>query len=85
MVNAFSSRLNYNLAGLTLAPDVVRDIRANEIKLAGLPIPEGLDQSAKVAIEQAVRDAFGFGFRLVMWICVALALIRGQGKPQSSG
>ncbi len=93
MVNAFSLRLNHNLAGLTLAPGVLNDIRANEIKLAGLPIPEGLDQSAKADIEQSVRDAFGYGFRMVMGICAALAvaasgvaraMIRGQGRTQTS-
>jgi EmrB/QacA subfamily drug resistance transporter len=74
MVNAFSFRLDRSLASLSLPSSVRQDLRANEIKLAGLPLPAGLDPAANVAIEESVREAFVYAFRMVMLICAGLSL-----------
>ena len=74
MVNAFGSRLNQNLAGLSLTPAILHDIQGNEIKLAGLPLPAGLDANTTAAIKRSVGEAFVFAFRLVMLICAGLSL-----------
>ncbi|MGB8989889.1 MAG: MFS transporter, partial [Candidatus Sulfotelmatobacter sp.] len=42
MVKTFSFRLNDGLTHLSLPPGVLQEIKANAIKLAGLPIPAGL-------------------------------------------
>jgi hypothetical protein len=74
MVTAFSSRLNADLTGLSLPPIVLQGIEANEVRLAGLQVPGGLDPSTETAIKKSVGEAFVFGFRMVMLICAGLCL-----------
>jgi EmrB/QacA subfamily drug resistance transporter len=74
MVNAFSSHLNRDLARISLPPDVLRELQANKIKLAGLPIPNNLDPNTKAAVKESIDDAFIFGFRIVILICAGLAV-----------
>jgi Major Facilitator Superfamily len=77
VVSVFSSSLEYRLANLGLAPDVLHEIQANEIKLAGLQPPSGLDASASTLIRTAISQAFLVGFRVVMLICAGLAVASG--------
>jgi hypothetical protein len=43
MVKVFRSSLNSSLAGRLLRPGILQYIQSNEIKLAGLDLPSGLD------------------------------------------
>jgi hypothetical protein len=72
-VRLFGSSLNRSLAGGKLAPGVLDYLRANEIKLAGLDVPTGLDAGATAIIRASISHAFVFGFRIVMLICAALS------------
>jgi predicted MFS family arabinose efflux permease len=74
MVDAFSSRLAYSLARLSLQANDLEVIKSGEIKLAGLPVPAGLDSITQAAIKQSIREAFVFGFRIVMLVCASLAV-----------
>jgi EmrB/QacA subfamily drug resistance transporter len=74
MVSAFSSRLNQSLAPLPLSPAVTNELHANVSKLAGLPAPSGVDPQTASTIRRAVGEAFLFGFRITMGICVGLSL-----------
>ncbi|HWR34353.1 MAG TPA: MFS transporter [Clostridia bacterium] len=74
MVSAFGSRLNRNLAPLSLPPEIRRQLHSEEIKLAGLQVPAGLTPGTTTAIQQAVREAFLFGFRTIMLICASLSV-----------
>jgi EmrB/QacA subfamily drug resistance transporter len=74
MVKAFSFRLDRSLAGFSLLPYIRQELQANEIKLAGLPLPAGLDPTTNAAIHESVREAFVYGFRIVMLICSGLSL-----------
>jgi predicted MFS family arabinose efflux permease len=74
MVKAFGSRLNQSLTQLSLPPNVLQEVQANETKLAGLQVPAGLDSSMKTAIKESIGEAFVFGFRIVMLICAGLSL-----------
>ena len=73
MVNAFGFALKHELADLGLSSDVLHEIRSQEIKLAGLDLPPNLDAGTSAAIRTAINQAFVFGFRLIMLLCVALA------------
>jgi hypothetical protein len=73
MVNTFSSRLNHELGGLSLPSVVLEQVHSDEIKLAGMHVPDGLDPSTQAAIKRSVGAASVFGFRTVMLICAALA------------
>ncbi|MGB9032800.1 MAG: MFS transporter [Acidobacteriaceae bacterium] len=74
MVKAFGSHLNQSLVHLSLPNQVLAELRANEIKLAGLQAPAGLDPDTRAAVTQSIAAAFVFGFRIVNWICAALSL-----------
>jgi EmrB/QacA subfamily drug resistance transporter len=74
MVKAFSLRLDRSLAGLSLPSYIRQEVQANEIKLAGLQLPAGLDPTANAVIKASVREAFVYGFRIVMSICAGLSL-----------
>jgi hypothetical protein len=77
MVTAFSFSLKRELANLGLSADVLREIQARAIKLAGLDLPSNLDASASAAIRTAIDRAFIFGFRLIMLACATLAIASG--------
>jgi EmrB/QacA subfamily drug resistance transporter len=74
MVKAFSHRLDQLVANFSLSPAVLHDIHANEIRLAGLQVPAGVDAAARAAISASVDNSFVFGFRIVLLMCVALAV-----------
>jgi EmrB/QacA subfamily drug resistance transporter len=74
MVKAFSFHLNRSLASLSLPSSILQELQSNEIKLAGLQLPSGLDPTANAAIKESVREAFVYGFRIVMLICSGLSL-----------
>lgn len=74
MVKAFGHRLNQSLTHLLLPPNVLREVQANEIKLAGMQVP-GLDSTTQSALKESIGEAFVFGFRVVMLICAGLSLI----------
>jgi EmrB/QacA subfamily drug resistance transporter len=74
LVKAFSYRLEASLAHLSLPSSILQELRANEIKLAGLQAPTDLDPETQAAIRQSIGQAFVFGFRIAMWICAGLSL-----------
>jgi EmrB/QacA subfamily drug resistance transporter len=74
LVKAFGYRLESSVAQLSLPPAILQELRANEIKLAGLQVPAGLDPRMETAIKESVGQAFVFGFRIVMWICAGLSV-----------
>jgi hypothetical protein len=74
MVSAFSSHLNQRLAQLSLPAGVLEAVQSNEIKLAGMSIPAGLNPTDKTVLTDSVGEAFVFGFRIVMLICAGLSV-----------
>ncbi len=74
MVSAFGFTLKHELANLGLSPDVRGEIQSKVTRLAGLELPSNLDASTSAAIRNAINQAFVFGFRLIMLVCVGLAI-----------
>ena len=74
MVKVFSSSLNRSLADQLLPPGIFQYIKSNEIRLAGLDLPAGLDADTTALIRASISRAFVFGFRTVMLICAGLSL-----------
>lgn len=74
MVKLFSSSLNRSLTGGVLPPGILQYVRSNEIKLAGLDLPSGLDSDSTALIHVSISHAFVFGFRTVMLVCAGLSL-----------
>jgi hypothetical protein len=75
MVASFQARLVNSLAHLALPPRMVRQLEANATKLAGLQVPAEVDDHTKAAIREAIKEAFVFGFRIVMLMCTGLSLV----------
>jgi len=74
MVYGFSSRLNQALTHLSLPSGTLQRVQTDEIKLAGLQVPDNLDPATSTAVKELIRRAFVFGFRIVMLICASLSL-----------
>jgi EmrB/QacA subfamily drug resistance transporter len=74
MVKVFSFDLHRGLAGRPLTPGILQYVQSNEIKLAGLDLPSGLDADATAVISASISRAFVFGFRTVVLICAGLSL-----------
>jgi EmrB/QacA subfamily drug resistance transporter len=74
MVKAFGSRLNYSLDRLSVPPAMLQKLQSDEIRLAGLQVPAGLDPLTRTAIKEVIGEAFVFGFRIVMLICASLSV-----------
>ncbi len=74
MVTAFGSRLDHNLASLSIPSGILREIQTQEVKLAGLQVPAGTDYEMTSALKRSIADAFVFGFRTVMLVCAGLSV-----------
>jgi EmrB/QacA subfamily drug resistance transporter len=93
MVRAFSFHLNRSLQELAVAPPAMQYLQSNEIRLAALAVPAGIDREMALAIGASISRAFVFAFRLVMVICAGLSVAsalfawrtisvpNGQGRP----
>lgn len=73
MVAAFSHQLNDRMAKLPISGEARAELQANETRLAALKPPAGVDHTTTAAIQSSIFDSFVFGFRVVLWICAALA------------
>jgi hypothetical protein len=74
MVSAFSSHLNHGLADLSLSTRILHAIQSDEVRLAGMQLPTGLNSATAAEIRALVSRAFVFSFRLVMLVCAGLAM-----------
>jgi MFS family permease len=73
MVSLFSHHLNQRLTVLALSVDAARVVRANEIKLAAITVPDSIDSITATALRSSIDQAFVFGFRLIMLMCAGLS------------
>jgi EmrB/QacA subfamily drug resistance transporter len=74
MLMAFDRRLSDSLSRLSIPGTALQEIQQNRIKLAALPVPSGLDAVTQAALKEAIKAAFIFGFRVVISVCVGLAV-----------
>lgn len=91
MVGAFSSHLNRSLQNLAISPAAMQDLHSNEIRLAALEVPAGINSEMADTIRVSIEQAFVFAFRLIMLICAALSVLsallgwRMIASPNSPG
>jgi hypothetical protein len=74
MVNTFSSRLDRNLASLSLPIEAVQEIQSKKTQLAGIELPKNLDANSVAPLRRAISESFLAGFRLVLLCCAGLAV-----------
>jgi len=89
MVKLFSSSLQRSLAGAVLPPGILQYVQSNQIKLAGLDLPSGVDAPTAALLRTSISHAFVFGFRIVMLfcggLCVASAAVAALMIPAKTG
>ncbi len=73
MVGAFTHSLRQSLAALKLNTEMVHQLENNAAKLGTLDAPANADLQTAARIRSAISEAFLFGFRLIMLLCVCLA------------
>ncbi len=74
MVTEFNAHLNRALANVDMSASARSELQSNATKLAALKAPAGVGPATAAAIESSVVASFLFGFRLMMWVCAALAI-----------
>jgi EmrB/QacA subfamily drug resistance transporter len=74
MLHAFNHALDRRLARLELTPVIRQSLQDQRSKLAGVLLPEEMDESTRQALSRAIDEAFVHGFRLIMGIGATLAV-----------
>lgn len=89
MVKLFSSSLQRSLSGVPLPLGILGYVQSNQIRLAGLDPPSGVDAHTAALLRTSISHAFVFGFRIVMLfcggLCVASAAVAALMIPAKTG
>jgi EmrB/QacA subfamily drug resistance transporter len=72
---AFNARLDAELSRLHAPRELVDAVLAQRQKLAGIALPDGFPVAVTSALKRAIGEAFVLGFRWVMLISAALAVL----------
>jgi EmrB/QacA subfamily drug resistance transporter len=75
MLHAFNAQLERKVSTLNLPPKVQLALENQQDKLAGAELPASLDSLTQMELKRAIDESFVAGFRRVMTISVALALL----------
>jgi EmrB/QacA subfamily drug resistance transporter len=75
MFVSFGGSLDAHLAPLDLPPEARQQLREEKIKLGAAEAPEDLDAAQRAQVEQAIDQAFVSGYRVVMLVATAMALV----------
>ncbi|HXE48305.1 MAG TPA: MFS transporter [Ramlibacter sp.] len=75
MSGAFNPALERGISALDLPPALQRGIEEQRQRLAAITVPPQVDAKTAESIKLAVGEAFIAGFRRVMLVCAALALL----------
>ena len=93
MTGVFAQDLNASLQSLELPSETRAALEAQTSRLATISIPEQLEAETKQAIKRAIEESFVSGFRVVILMAAALALVSalfawllidGKAQPESS-
>jgi EmrB/QacA subfamily drug resistance transporter len=75
MYVSFGSSLDARLAALDLPPEARQQLQEEKVKLGATEAPEDLDAAQSAQVEQAIDEAFVSGYRVVMLVATATALV----------
>lgn len=75
MAWAFQGSLDDALQAAKLPDELINQVQAQRSRLAAVGLPSGIDATHAATIQRAVADAFVAGFRWVMAISAALAVV----------
>ena len=92
MTGVFARNFNTSLLPLGLPAEARAELQAQTSRLATISIPEQLNDETKQAVKRAIEESFVSGFRILILIAAALALvsalfslllIEGRAQPVS--
>ena len=75
MSHAFNRELELGLKSANVPNEIREEIRGQELKLAAIEIPQGVDGLQRQTIAQAIEVSFLSGFRFVMVLGVGISLL----------
>jgi hypothetical protein len=75
MLRTFASKFEQSLDKIPLPPAASNALYAQRFNLAGVNIPADLDPALREAVRQAIDTSFVSGFREIMLISAALAVL----------
>ena len=75
IVHSINRQFDRGLARIEISPEVRRSLDDQRIRLAGAELPLTVDERTRIAVQQAIKESFVFGFRMVMLTAAGLALI----------
>jgi EmrB/QacA subfamily drug resistance transporter len=75
MVVSFGNHLNRRLDAIVLPNEVRTELRSNEINMAALTPPNTIEPQTAASVREAIVASFVSSFRLMMWLCSALAIM----------
>jgi MFS family permease len=75
MMQAFNNYLDRRLTILKLTLEARQTLDEQRTKLAAAEPPENLDSSLRQSMEQAIDEAFVYGFRRIMAVAIVLAVM----------
>src|SRR5262249_34151989 len=73
-LHAYNFELDRKLAGLSITAEVRQQIDEQRVRLAATDLPESTDELTRKGLKAAIDDSFVFGFRMVMFCAIGLAL-----------
>jgi EmrB/QacA subfamily drug resistance transporter len=92
ILHAYNFELDRKLAGLPINAEVRQQIDDQRVRLAATEVPESLDAATREGLKAAIDGSFVFGFRMVMFCAIGLALASAltafmmiQGNASSGG
>lgn len=92
MSQTFSHVLARTLGESKVDPSVSAAVYEQRTRLAGIELPQYLDDQAKLQVRQSINESFTSGFRVVMFVATGLAVssslaawfLIGSSKPTAS-
>jgi EmrB/QacA subfamily drug resistance transporter len=75
MAHVFDTTLNAHLSRLPLPAELLSALSTQRDKLASIVLPTGLDDTTAATLRSSISASFVAGFRCVMLLCAALALL----------
>jgi hypothetical protein len=74
ILHSYSRELDRRLAHLPIAPDARAVVDEQRARLAGVKLPDGIDDLTRSTLKSAIDESFVHGFRVVMASAAGLAL-----------
>jgi MFS family permease len=74
MLHTFGTHLQARLNQLSISDELRRVMYQQRVRLAGMEVPNNLDQGTQKTLQNAISESFQSGFRVLMFLSATLAI-----------